>query len=161
VLTLAPVSCCWRFLPALCAAARFAAFVPLLFYPYPVLWFASFPSAPRFSSIFSSSPPLPCAGGRCALPARGLWGWGGVSCTSPPDQGWEEGRQRRGRGCTAWAAGQGISLESRAWLPTPRLLLSNLILPCLIAGPLSSVTGKSFQCPGSLLQRQRGRGCSF
>lgn len=136
---LAPVSCCWRLLPVPCAAplcrrVRHLCAAPFPIPSCPLVCSASFPSAPCFSSTFSSS--------------------------LPPARGWEEGRQRSGRGCTTRAAVQGISPGELGSASLP-LLLSNLILPCFIAGPLSSVTGKSFQCPGSLLQRQRGRGCSF
>lgn len=71
--------------------------------------------------------------------------------------GWEKGWAAEGKGCST----PGNQPWRSRSAPLPSLLLSNLILPCFIAGPLSSVMGKSFQCPGSLLQRQRGRGCSF
>ena len=97
----------------------------------------------------------------------GAVGLAGVSCLGasqqPPSSGLGRGQAAEGKGlhCLGSRAG---NQPRRAGLSSPTtspLLLSNLILPCFIAGPLSSVTGKSFQCPGSLLQRQRGRGCSF
>lgn len=131
---------------SLCAAPFLTIFCPLI-------WSASFPSAPCFSPISPSSLPLSCTGGRDAMPCPGA----AVTPGSSPHLRLGKGGSR-GEGVAPLLE---ISPGEPGSAPQPSLLLSNLILPCFIAGPLSSVMGKSFQCPGSLLQRQRGRGCSF
>lgn len=97
--------------------------------------------------------PAPLLPRREGCPAQG----GSEVSKQPPPQA---GKREDSRGKEV-APLLGIRPGEPRSAPLPSLLLSNLILPCFIAGPLSSVMGKSFQCPGSLLQRQRGRGCSF